>query len=1017
MTKLTTLAMKKLLLSFGITMALCSSLVSCTSPTDPLETLPPQCQVISAADLKELSTNFLTPGDENRAWVYWFIMDGNLSKEGITADLEAMARVGIGGAIFLEVNVGVPRGTVEFMSPEWVKLFSFASSEAERLGIELTLISGPGWTGSGGPWVKPEDAMHFIVADTASVSGGSSVSIQLPKPTSLKPYFGFQNLTPKMQAENEAYYEDLFVLAYPRVSPSAPLALVDEKALYVRHPYTSAPDTKPFVEMPAMLEEATPGTVLALDQCIDLTGKMDSTGLLTWEAPAGEWIIYRFARRLTGANTRPAPLAAVGYECSKLDTAAFNRHFDYFIGTLIEAAGKKPHNQHTGWNMLHIDSWEMGPQNWSNDFRAQFQARRGYDLQPYLPTISGQIVDSREVTERFLWDLRNTASEVMLDNHARHLKRIAHRYGFGLSIEPYDMHPGNDIALGGIADVPMCETWEQDDIFNSSFSCPEAVSAAHINNRPIVGSEAFTGHDSKSWRMHPGNMKNQTDWAFCIGINRLVFHRYAHQPWLDRAPGMTMGSIGMHYERTQTWWELSQAWHTYLSRCQYILRQGQGVADLLLLTPEGAPHAFDGPTSAFLGGEKLPYKRGHNFDGCDPATLMTKAYVKQGNICFPGGMEYRLLVLPTTQRMTPQLLLKIEELVEAGASVLGFAPLKSPSLTNYPSCDQTLSEITSRMWSGATPGGEKTLGRGHLYVPTAADTSNLAPSVRGFIPPYVSYEAMAGVLKKMNVSPDFESSTPLRYIHRTSNGMEIYMVSNPTAESVNAACTFRVADKAASLWCAVQGAIAPATTTATADGRTALTLPLEPYGSAFVIFANESPDSITTTSTLWPNLQTAQEISGPWSVTFQERRGAPEGPVSFTSLTDWSQNREDGIKYFSGIAQYTNTFTLPAEELAAHKHWHLDLGQVEVMARVKINGQTVNELWKFPYRCEVTSYLVPGENRVEISVANQWPNRMTGDLFLPVEKRITFSTFNNFTKDFKLLPSGLMGPVQLCWSE
>ena len=360
---------------------------------------------------------------------------------------------------------------------------------------------------------------------------------------------------------------------------------------------------------------------LQRDRLVDLTNRMSAEGRLVWDVPEGNWTILRFGRTTTGANTRPAPQAGLGFECDKFDPAALDAHFEAFIGRLLREIGPRPTHRTSGWTMLHIDSWEMGAQNWSQRFRDEFQRRRGYDPLRYLPVMTGRVVESLEVSERFLWDVRQTAQELVIENHAQHLKALGRRYGFGLSIEPYDMNPCSDLSLGAVADVPMCEFWAQGYGFETAFSCIEATSIAHALGRPIVAAEAFTSGSKEAWQLHPGIMKPQADWAFCMGINRLVFHRYAHQPWLDRRPGMTMGPYGVHYERTQTWWPMVGAWHQYLARCQAMLRRGLPVADICYLAPEGAPHVFRPPASALHGPTAVPNRRGYNFDGCarDPS--------------------------------------------------------------------------------------------------------------------------------------------------------------------------------------------------------------------------------------------------------------------------------------------------------------------------------------------------------------------------------------------------------------
>jgi hypothetical protein len=667
----------------------------------------------------DLEREFAVPPAAAKPWVYWFWMDGNVSREGITADLEAMHRAGIGGLLLMEVDVGVPRGPVKFMSKPWRELFTHAVREAERLGLEITLNAGPGWTGSGGPWVRPEQSMQHLVATETPVTGPTNLSQVLPQPAPRPPYFGEAGLAPEMIQARKNFYADVAVLALPL--PGAPdrLSDLEEKALYLRHPYSSKPGVKPHLPAPAVHPEFPPRAVVPSSQILDLTTHLDANGRLTWAVPPGQWLVLRFGRTSTGANTRPAPAPGLGLECDKFDSAALAAHFENFLGTLLKDLGPLDPRRTTGWTTLHIDSWEMGSQNWTGRFREEFQRRRGYDPLRYLPAYQGLVVDSLATTERFLWDVRQTAQELVVTNHALRLRELGRPYGFKLSIEPYDMNPCADLSLGGAADVPMCEFWSQGYGFNSAFSCLESVSIGHTLGRPIIAAEAFTASAAEAWRLYPGAMKAQGDWAFCAGINRLVFHRYAHQPWLDRWPGMTMGPYGVHYERTQTWWPMVGAYHTYLQRCQHLLRQGQPVADILYLAAEGAPHVFRPPPSAISGEAALPDRRGHNFDGCAPETLLQRITVHAGRLTTPEGMSYRLLVLPENDTMTPPLLRKIRDLVRAGATVLGPCPRKSPSLTGYPGCDDEVAQLAAELWGPEgthPPGGERKLGRGRLIL-------------------------------------------------------------------------------------------------------------------------------------------------------------------------------------------------------------------------------------------------------------------------------------------------------------
>ncbi|MBE0536479.1 MAG: hypothetical protein IH624_12500 [Phycisphaerae bacterium] len=668
---------------------------------------------ITALAQVDLSPGFRDPPDAARPGVYWYFMDGNLRREGITADLESMKEAGIGHVIFLEVNVGVPRGSVDFLSEPWQELFAHAVHEAERLGIVLTLGSGPGWAGSGGPWVKPEQSMQHLVASSVQVTGPVAFDEVLPRPETRKPYFDGA-LTAELSKLRESFYEDVVLLAFPTPPVSQRIEDIDEKALYYRAPYTSVPGVKPYLPAPADYPATPSDAAIARRQVVDLTERLRPDDRLQWNVPAGDWTILRFGTRNNGATTRPAPMPGLGFECDKFDRAALDAHFEAYVGNLLKKVGHRQEGR--GWTMLHIDSWEMGAQNWTGEFREEFRRRRGYDLLPLLPVYLGRIVENEEVSERFLWDVRLTAQELVIDNHAKHLKDLGRRYGFGLSIEPYDMNPTSDLDLGAVADVPMCEFWSDGFGFDSSFSCFEATSIAHVLGRPVVAAEAFTAGHDEAWKLDPGALKNQGDWAFCAGINHFVYHTFAHKPY-GRRPGMTMGPYGVHWDRGQTWWPMVSGYHKYVARCQFLLQQGRSVADICYLIPEGAPHVFRPPSSALAGHGAIRDRRGYNFDGCSPNMLIANASVENGRLVFTGGAKYRLLVLPSFDTMTPALLRKIKELVAAGCTVVGPPPRKSPSLMNFPQCDEEVASLATDLWGQSRSPvkvNERRFGRGRV---------------------------------------------------------------------------------------------------------------------------------------------------------------------------------------------------------------------------------------------------------------------------------------------------------------
>jgi hypothetical protein len=976
----------------------------------------------------DLKQSFADPPDSARPGVYWYFMDGNMDLEGMKADLEAMKAAGIGNLVFLEVNVGVPRGPVEFLSDRWQELFAYAVHEAERLGIDITLGVGPGWTGSGGPWVKPEQSMQHLVAAAVTVQGPSRFQAALPVPEPRKPYF--DTLPQDLIEKRAAFYEDVAVLAVPCIAGDRRIPDIDEKALYYRAPFSSVAGVKPYLPSHASYPEEPDGSAIPLNKVIDLTNQMSRDGVLSGQVPDGRWTILRFGRRNNGANTRPAPVPGLGFECDKFDPAALDAHFQEYIGTLLKRVGAR--KEGTGWTMIHMDSWEMGAQNWTASFREEFRRRRDYDPLPFYPAYTGRIVGSREQSERFLWDVRKTAQELVIENHARRLKELGRRYGLGLSIEPYDMNPTADLTLGAVADVPMCEFWSSGYGFDTSFSCIEASSIAHTLGRPLVAAEAFTADDTEAMKQYPGSMKNQGDWAFCAGINRFVFHTFAHQPLGEARPGMTMGPYGVHWHRNQTWWPMAAAYHRYVARCSFFLQQGTSVADILYLTPEGAPQVFQPPASALAGTNPLPDRKGFNFDGCSPETLMAKAEVRDGRIYFPGGSSYRLLVLPSVETMTPPLLGKIASLARDGATVVGSPPLKSPSLSGYPECDREVREGAEALWGSLVAPAAVTrhpFGKGWIVWggPLRVESSALYPR----------YDATASLLHEMGLTEDFESQGPVRYTHRRTEDLDIYFLSNRTESAVKCSCAFRIPRGIPELWDPLTGSTRVLPESSRAGGRTFVSLRFEPYQSFFVVFhgnggAADSPGIPGESN--FDRLIPVSELRGPWAVSFDPERGGP-GEIMFERLEDWTARPERGIKYYSGIAKYRKLFDLN-QHVDGRSRLLLQLGKVNVMARVRLNGRDLGVLWCDPWRADITDVVRAKDNRLEIEVANLWANRLIGDQETPDKNvrilqwpsgllggksyktgRYTFITHSYYKLDSPLQPSGLLGPVKLVTAQ
>ena len=902
---------------------------------DPARVPSPPDTASNPADLAAL---FRAPPESAKAKTWWHWMSGCVSREGITADLEAMKRVGLGGAFIFHVGQLPIDTPVKFESAEWWSLMQFAAAEAGRLGLELGFHNCPGWSSSGGPWIPVEKSMQKIVWSELKFEGPGPVGAAL---------------TPAVVDPKWNFYRDVVVLAVP--------------------------------DRPAPVPR---------DEILDLTEKLGAGGQLTWSAPAGRWVLLRIGRTTTGASNAPAPPGAQGLECDKLDREGADAHFDAYVAKILDNAGAA-----TGRSLreVFIDSYEMGDQDWSPSFRAEFKKRRGYDPVPWLVTATKRVVGDADLTTRFQRDWRQTIAELFADNYYGRMTELTHRYpGVRLACEPYT-GPFDTVTCGTRTDEVAAEFWEDPSVWGWPTLKPVA-SSAHITGRRVVGAEAFTGQPQLAqWRQDPYALKATGDRAFCLGVNQLILHTTAHQPWREVRPGMTMGPWGTHFGRTQTWWEQSPAWLTYVARCQYLLQAGEFVGDICFLSDEKVPPA------------------GYDGDTCSEELFLQGMSVKDGRLVLPCGMRYRVLVLPERTTMTPAVIRKVRTLVEAGAVVVGPKPTASPSLQDYPACDAEVRGIASALW----------------------DTGKV-----------IAGTPVTEVLAGLKVSPDFQTDAlNMMWIHRRIRGAEVYFVSNQEGIQREVTCTFRVADRQPELWDAATGQTRDAGVFASADGLTRLPIKFDPRGSCFVVFRRPAA---AAGGRNWEEFSPAQEINGAWIVRFDPRWGGP-GQVTFDALADWTTRTEPGIRYYSGTGVYEKEFGWTQRE----GRLFLDLGGVKNLAEVRLNGRNLGVLWKPPFRVEVTGVLRSGKNTLEVRVTNLWPNRLIGDeqepddcVWGPEEAwtgigttpgetvafgrplkevpawlvagtprpssgRYTFTTWNFYRKDSPLLESGLLGPVWL----
>jgi hypothetical protein len=727
--------------------------------------------------------------------------------------------------------------------------------------------------------------------------------------------------------------------------------------------------------------------VIKKDDVIDLTSKMHPDGTLDWTAPEGNWMVLRFGYSLLGISNHPATKEATGLEVDKLNRKYVGNYMSRYLDNYKDTVGGEWMGTR-GLKYVITDSWEAGPQNWTDNMLAEFSKRRGYDPRPWMPVLTGRVVESAEASDRFLWDLRKTIADLVADEHYGQVEASLKERGMGHYGESHES--GRAILADGMEvkklnDVPMSAMWTQrpgvnEEQYGANADVRESASVAHIYGQNVVAAESMTASKAP-WAWSPATLKPTADKELAEGINRFVIHCSVHQPLIGKAPGLGLGPYGQWFNRNETWAEEASPWVSYIARSSFLLQQGHFAADVIYFYGE------DSNLTAIFADKPPAIPEGYGYDYINADGLIHELSVKDGRVTTKSGMSYRVLALdPYSAHMSLPVLRKIRELVHQGATVVGPKPSDTPSLAD----DSTeFQSIVNELWG--TGSGERAVGQGRMYANQSLDDAFAA----------------------MNLKPDFdygkpEKDTRINFVHRKLADADLYYLDNRNDRDESVEASFRVTGKAPELWHAETGKSEPAAYKI-ADGRTTVPLHLEPWGTVFVVFREPARSQ---TRSLPKVVETpVGTISGPWKVSFQPGRGAPPS-ITLDTLSSWSDSSDAGVKYFSGVGTYTKTIQAQAEWFKPGSRLWIDLGEVKNLAEVTVNGQPLGIIWHAPYRVEVTHALKQGANEVVIKITNAWVNRLIGDQ-QPNATKYTFTVIHPYTATSPLLASGLLGPVEI----
>ena len=723
---------------------------------------------------------------------------------------------------------------------------------------------------------------------------------------------------------------------------------------------------------------------IAPGKIVNLTDRLQPDGTLDWTPPAGRWRVLRMGFSLLGTMNHPATPEATGLEVDKYDGPAVRRYLEHYIGMYKDASdgllGKR------GVRALVNDSIEVGAANWTPAMIAQFKRLRGYDPIPWMPALAGIVVGSRAESERFLYDYRRTLADLISTEHYGTVAKVAHENDmivYGEAMEDQRPSLGDDMAMRRYADIPMAALWthRRDGGPNPGHlaDMKGASSVAHVYGQNLVAAESMTSLMAP-WAFGPADLRRVIDLEFLYGINRPVVHTSVHAPTDDKVPGLSLYIFGQYFNRHEAWAELAKPWIDYLSRNALMLQQGRNVADVAYFYGEEAPLS-----GLYRLAPVADAPKAYAYDFVNADILGDALANDDTELVTPGGARYRALYLGgSSRKMTIGTLRRLARLVEGGATVIGARPEGDPGLRQDAG---EYAALVDRLWPGEKAAS---IGKGRVIASTDIEAA----------------------LATIGLTPDFrfiggQDGAEIPFVHRKLADGDSYFLSNRKDRAETIEAHFRVTGKAPELWDAVTGK-SEAVSYRIENGETIVPLTLAADQSVHVVFRKPAQSDSLAIRKVVPVER--GRISGPWQVAFQAERGAP-AKATFAKLDPLDTNSDPGIKYFSGIATYSNVFQTPAGWRKGQPLW-IDLGQAHEVAEVLINGKSAGYAWGPPYRIDIGSSVRRGRNTIEVRVANLWVNRLIGDA-QPGAAKVTWTALSTYRADAPLRRSGLIGPVTI----
>lgn len=958
---------------------------------------------LSCNEAPRVTAEWPTVTRETKPWTRWWWHGSAVTKEGITAELEAYSKAGLGGVEITPIYgvYGEEDSFIQYLSPQWLEMLDHTLREAARLGLGVDMATGTGWP-FGGPWVSAEDACKNMNFSVHALEEGESLR---------EPLIFHQE--PYVRAVGTQVYEMHGIYKVPgeqaQGSIAEPLMKRDVKPLNIEQliePVEANSNLQALaLDQVKFDKQLTPSVIMAYSadgEVVNLTSKVDTAGMLNWIAPPGSWQVYAI---FPGAHGKMVERAAPGGEGNVIDhfsEKALNNYLHRFDSAF---SGRSL----DGLRAFFNDSYEVddarGTADWTPKLFEQFLQRRDYDLREHLPALFGHA--SEEENQRVLCDYRETLSELVHDNFTAVWRAWAKDKGKIVRNQAHGA-PANILDLYAAVDIPETEGTEP-------LRIKMASSAAHVSGKPLISSESATWLD-EHFLSSLAEIKASVDLLMTGGVNHIFYHGSCYSPPGDPWPGRLFYAA-VHLNPRNPMWEDFGKLNAYVTRSQSFLQKSKPANDVLLYYPiydrfstpgremlehfDGIGEQFD--STAFKDAAEMMLEQGYTYDYISDKQIRTLE-VSDGKLVTEGEHLYQTIVVPHCKYIPVATLRALLSLADDGATII-----------MYKGMPETFS------------GYEKREENGKAFSTLMSDLAFAADGSRGMERAEPGSGAvfrgddLEALLAETGVRREELTEKGLSFIRKRNEKGFLYFITNWSANDFDGTVRLSAPARSAMLFDPMFGRAGVAQVRQEdEDDPLSVRLQLR-YGETIIVQTSER----AVRGEAFPYIATSGErftVEGPWQLTFV--KGVPALPPSATmnTLRSWTLLPDVGSSNFSGTARYMATFQVPE---AWEGDVQLDLGTVKETSRVLVNGHYVATLIGPRFTVTIDRELLTGNDTLAIEVSNLMANAIAD-----LDRRgINWKRFYNVNFPARLevnrknglfdasewlpLESGLLGPVTL----